>query len=136
IFSTTEAEARRNELKVQIGDLRGELAQQRGQLAATFWEALRGYPPALLRAELDTVVQAVENIRAVCRSYTVTVGSGKNRRTERRYRCELVGHDAAVTAMTRWSALMVKVFGEQLGYHELLEAVELEPAGGEEPPQS
>jgi hypothetical protein len=136
VFKTTQAEARRDELRARIGDLRGELAEQREQLGAIFWEALREYPPALLRAELDSVARAVEDIRAVCRSYTVTVGSGKHRRTEVRYRCELVGHEAAVKAMTRWSALMVRVFGEQLAYHELLEAVELGSTGGEEPPQS
>lgn len=136
VFSTTQAEARRNELKAQIGDLRGGLAQQRAQLGAVFWAALREYPPALLRAELDAVCEAVEDIRAVCHSYTVTTGSGNNRRTETRYRCELLGHEAAVTAMTQWSVLMVKVFGEQLTYHELLEAVELEPTGGDRPPQS
>ena len=43
---------------------------------------------------------------------------------------------AAAQAMTRWCARMVAVFGEQLGYHELLEAVELEPAGGGSEPQS
>ena len=32
--------------------------------------------------------------------------------------------------------MMVKVFGEQLGYHELLEALELEPATPAEAPQS
>ena len=131
IFRTTEAEARRDALKQQIGGLREELGEQRERLAARFWEALRSYPPALLRAEVDAVVQAVDDIRAVCRSYTVSRGTGKNRRTERRYKCELVGKAEAVRAMTRWSALMVQVFGEQLGYHELLEALELEPVAGE-----
>lgn len=136
VFKTTEAEAQRDALRQQIGGLEGELERLRGRLAAHFWEALRGYPPALLAAELSAVVEAVDDIRAVCRSYTVTVGSGKNRTTQTRYRCDLVGLDAALNAFTRWSARMVQAFGEQLGYHELLEAIELEaaPAGGE--PQS
>ena len=136
VFGTTEAEARRDELKAQIGDLKSEVGEQRAQLGRSFWEALRAYPPALLRAELDAVAHAVEDIRAVCQSYTVTTGSGNNRRTETRYRCALLGLSDAVSAMTRWSAMMVKVFGEQLGYHELLEALELEPATPAEAPQS
>ena len=136
IFRTTEAEARRDELKVQMGDLKSELGEQRAQLGRRFREALQAYPPALLRADLDAVAQAVEDIRAVCRSYTVTTGSGNNRRTETRYRCELLGLKAAVSAMTQWSAMMVKVFGEQLGYHELLEALELEPTTPREQAQS
>lgn len=136
VFKTTEAEAQRDALKQQIGGLAGELELLRGRLEGQFWEALQGYPPALIAAELTAVVEAVDDIRAVCRSYTVTVGSGKNRTTQTRYKCELVGLDLAINAFTRWSARMVQGFGEQLGYHELLEAIELEaaPAGGE--PQS
>ena len=137
VFTTTEAEARRNELKAEIGGLSAELVTQRAEVAGKFWQALRAYPPALLCAQLDGVVEAVEDIRAVCRSYTVSTGSGKTRRTETRYRCDLVGKDEAVRAMQGWAAEMVRVFGEQLGYHELLEALELEGASGSEAnPQS
>ena len=45
------------------------------------------------------VVDAIEDIRGVCQSYTVEVGSGDNKRTETRYRCELVGKQAAAQAM-------------------------------------
>ncbi len=137
IFRTTEAEAKRDALKETIGELEQSLGQQRQALADQFWEALRVYPPALLRAELDVVIDAVDDIRAACRTYTVTVGSGNSRRTETRYRCVLLGKDEAIAAMRRWAALMVRVFGEQLAYHELLEALELEPTeGSHDEPQS
>ena len=133
IFKTTEAEARRDQLKQQVGGLRADLGARQAALASMFWEALRGYPPALLCAEIDAVLHAVEDIRAVCRSYTVTVGSGKNRTTQTRYRCDLIGKEEAERAMQRWASLMVQAFGEQLGYHELLEAVELGAQAAEEP---
>lgn len=127
VFRTTAAEARSSELKRQISGLREELGQRRERLHDIFWAKLRAYPPALLACDLDNVVQAVEDIRAVCRSYTVTTGSGNNRRTQTRYRCELIGKEAAEHAMQRWLTRMLEVFGEQLGYHELLEALELGP---------
>ena len=136
VFKTTEDEARYKDLKTQVGGMARREAMLRERLWELFEAALAGYPPGLLWAELARVVDAIDEIRAVCESYTVTTGTGNNRRTETRYRCSLLGKDEAVEAMTRWSARMVAVFGEQLGYHELLEALELEPAPEEALPQS
>lgn len=136
VFKTTEDEARYKDLKAQVGGMARREQMLRERLWELFGAALGGYPPGLLWAELFPVVDAIEDIRGVCQSYTVEVGSGDNKRTETRYRCELVGKGAAAQAMTRWCARMVAVFGEQLGYHELLEAVELEPAVGGSEPQS
>lgn len=132
VFKTTEDEARYRDLKAQVGGMARREAMLRERLWELFGAALGGYPPALLWAELAQVVDAVDDIRAVCQSYTVEVGSGDNKRTETRYRCELIGKGAAQQAMTRWSARMVQLFGEQLGYHELLEAMELEPGAEEQ----
>lgn len=126
IFSTTEAEARRDGARAEITSISGQVAVEQQAVATRFRRALSNYPPALLCVELDAVIEAVEDIRATCQAYTVTRGSGKNRRTETRYRCVLHGKTAAVQQMQRWSALMVDVFGPQLGYVELLEAFELD----------
>lgn len=129
VFVTTDAEARRDRLAATIADLRADLEPRRGSLSASVTEALRAYPPALLCIELDAVVAAVEAIRATCQTTTVTTGSGNNRRTETRYHCKLHGKHDAELAMQRWATLMIDIFGDQPGYHALLEALELGPAG-------
>ncbi|HEY8380417.1 MAG TPA: hypothetical protein VIK91_28235, partial [Nannocystis sp.] len=125
IFTTTEAEAKRDALEDEMRGIRVDMATLNERMHSLFREALAAYPPALLASGIDAVIDAVESIRASCQSYTVTVGSGKNRRTETRYRCVLHGKPEALDAMRRWCAEMVHIFGEQLTYPDLLEAFEL-----------
>ena len=54
---------------------------------------------------------AVEEIGASCQSYTVTSGTGEDKRTETRYRCVLHGLGAAESAIERWCAGLVKERG-------------------------
>lgn len=133
VFKTTDEEARYKELKAQVGGLARREQMLRERLWELFGAALAGYPPALLWSDLARVVEAIDDIRAVCESYTVEVGSGDDKRTETRYRCSLVGKGEAQRVMTWWCGRMVALFGEQPGYYELLEALELEPTcGGDE----
>lgn len=125
IFTTTDAEAKRDELRAQIRGMSGDINDLRNRMLGLFHEALAIYPPALLAVEIDAVAEAIAEIRASCQSYTVTTGSGKNRRTETRYRCVLHGKDDALAAIRHWCADMVEILGEQLVYPELLEAFEL-----------
>lgn len=108
-----------------IAGLRAEIGPRRAQLTAQFMGALREYPPALLYVGLEELVAAVLGIRAVCRTTHTIVGGERDRRAVTQYRCELIGRTEAITAMQRWAAQMVEAFGEQPGYHELLEALEL-----------
>jgi len=121
IFSTTEEEAFREDLEASADAVEADMMRDLQLVNRLFNEALAPYPPARLSFELAGVIQAVNAITAVCRSRTVTVGSGKNKRTETRYYCALVGKSAAVKRMQHWSTNMVRAFGRLPTYHRLLE---------------
>ena len=108
-------------MKALEGGLRADLERLNG----LFSQALDRYPPARLYVEVADVIDAVNDIRAVCRSRTRTTGSGKNRKTETRYYCSLVGKGTAIASMATWNRRMAAAFGVLPGYHELLEAIEL-----------
>ena len=103
-----------------------ETGPRRERLTAQFMAALGEYPPALLYVGLESVIAAVQNIRAASRTTHTIIGGEYDRRAVTHYRCELIGKTEAITAMQRWAAQMVEAFGEQPGYHALFEALERE----------
>lgn len=120
VFSTTEAEQREREKGSQLAQLDADLRRRMQALDRLFERALAAYPPARPFFALGGVQDALHSITAVCRSRTVSSGSGKNRRTRRVYYCDLNGKAAARSALEGWCQLLVATFGRLPGQHELL----------------
>ncbi len=131
VFTTTAAEAEKNRLDQSLSGLQREISELTERIFNQLVHAMRSYPPGQLGLRLDVVERSVANIRAVCRSYTVTTRTGNTTTTSTRYRCELVGKPAATATAKWWAERLVHDFGEQLNYHELLEAFELMPQSDE-----
>jgi len=122
ILSKTPAQEEEDVLEEEINELSSNIREELDALNELFEVALEAYPPALLYYMMGGVYHAVSQIRAVCRSKTVRTGTGKDRRTETRYYCELRGKTRALHAMAAWCEMMVRVYGELPGYHSVLEA--------------
>lgn len=120
VFSETPAEQRRSEVRNLIATVDDKLGIDAREMNAQFEEALRAYPPARLYYMLDGVVGAVRAIRAVCRSRTVTRGTGDDRETDTEYYCDLEGLDDAIWKLRSWNARFVDVFGDLPEYRDLL----------------
>ncbi len=133
IFSTTADEQRKSELDATVDAMMTDRRNDITHVMALFREAVQRYPPAALYFALSDIIDAVNNIRAVCRSRTTTVGSGKNRRTVTRYYCQLLGKGEAIGAMERWSRLLTASFGTLPTYHELVDTWQLRAIGADGP---
>lgn len=120
VFSSTPAEKREQEAGAELTRLGTDLTRRMQAVDRLFDQALAAYPPGRPFFALGGVRDAVGSIRGVCRSYSHSTGSGKNRRTETRYRCELLGLSAARGAVEAWCGLLVRTFGRLPGKHELL----------------
>ncbi len=120
VFTKTDDERARDELRQDMGELRDRM-DDFSHVDSLFDDALRRiYPPAILAYSLSGVSHAVSSIRAVCRSRTVTVGTGDNKRTETRYYCDLVGKGAATGAARTFNRNLVSSWGDLPDHHSLL----------------
>lgn len=120
VFSKTDDELARDELRQDMGALQDQM-DAFSHVDSLFEDALlRIYPPAILAYALSGVSHAVSSIRAVCRSRTVTTGTGDNKRTETRYYCDLVGKGAATGAARTFNRNLVASWGDLPDHHSLL----------------
>lgn len=122
VFTSSEEEDLRDDLKAMIEFDNDDLHSTLHELNSLFNNAIRLYPAARHYFELQGVSMAVRGIRALCQRYTRTRGTGKDRKSETRYRCVIRGHDAAKNTMRRWASGMVQQFGQLPGYQALLES--------------
>ncbi|MDF1667903.1 MAG: hypothetical protein P1V97_39565, partial [Planctomycetota bacterium] len=121
VFTSSEEEDLRDDIKALIEFDNEELHSTLYKMNKLFNRAIRIYPAARLYFELQSVVLAVQRIRATCQSYRSTTGVGKNKRTVTRYRCVIHGRNAANNAMQQWASTFVCQFGYIPGYQQLLE---------------
>jgi len=119
-FTDTPDEQHRDNIQAALKGLSTEIQHESLAINTLLERSFDHYPPARLYYLVGSVVEAVSDIRAVCRSRTVSTGSGKNRRTHTEYYCALEGHGAAINQTRRWNATLLATFGPQPTYQELL----------------
>lgn len=120
IFTTTAWEAQAAAYEAEMKRLDARLAGGLARLDELVEDALGAYPPARLYYRLDAVATAVDEIRAFCRSRTVSSGTGAGRTTRTEYYCVLSGVDDALEAARWWNRAFIAVFGDVPTYEQLL----------------
>jgi len=103
IFSDSAEERARDEARAEAAAREGRIEGHRSEAHRLYKQAVSRHPPTLLADDGVDVGYRIGGIHAVSVRRTRTVGSGKNRRTETYYVCELRGRDAASASLSAWA---------------------------------
>lgn len=103
IFTDSAEERARDDARGEAAQRDQRIAHHRAEAHRLYKQAVSRHPPTQLADDGVDVDHRIGAIHAVSVRRTRTVGSGKHRRTETYYVCELRGRDEARASLSMWA---------------------------------